>query len=156
MAKKTNPPKKTSSSVGPYKPAPKGDKSIGVRKMTASKPKGGSQFLPKGIPAGSTKNAPKKQNSGTGTYFTTDQGRVGRTYGTYDPMESMDTTGYGKGKKEFEVKRSYSSGASSTSKIDRKDVPSKIQELKKGSSRSATIKNGIMTDSKGNKPVKKK
>ena len=155
--KKTNPPKKkTSSPVGPYKAAPKSDKSTGVRKMTAPKAKGGSQFLPKGVPAGSTKNAPTKQNSGTGMYFSTDQGRVGRTYGTYDPMESMDTTGYGKGKKEFEVKRSYGSGASSTSKIGRKDVPSKIEEFKKGASRSSTIKNGIMTDSKGNKSVKGK
>jgi hypothetical protein len=39
MAKKIAPPKKkTASPVGPYKMAPK--------------PKGGSQFLPKGIPAG--------------------------------------------------------------------------------------------------------
>jgi hypothetical protein len=43
MAKKTDPPKKkTSSPVGPYK----------MTNSTAPKPKGGSQFLPKGIPAG--------------------------------------------------------------------------------------------------------
>lgn len=60
MAKKTNPPKKTSSPVGPYKAAPKGDKSVGVRNMTAQKPKGGSQFLPKGIPAGDQRNVPSK------------------------------------------------------------------------------------------------
>jgi hypothetical protein len=60
MAKKTNPPKKKSSPVGPYKAAPKSDKSVGVRRMTAPKDKGGSQFLPKGIPAGSKKNVPGK------------------------------------------------------------------------------------------------
>ncbi len=55
MAKKTNTPSgKKSSPVGPYKPAPKGDKSTGVRKMVTEKPKGGSQFLPKGIPAGTS------------------------------------------------------------------------------------------------------
>jgi len=48
MAKKTSPPKKkTPSPVGPYK-------------MTTSKPKGGSQFLPKGIPAGSRSNTPSR------------------------------------------------------------------------------------------------
>jgi len=61
MAKKTNtPPGKKSSPVGPYKPAPKNDKSTGVRKMVTEKPKGGSQFLPKGIPAGSKSNTPSK------------------------------------------------------------------------------------------------
>jgi len=58
MAKKTNTPSKGSSPIGPYKAAPKGDKSTGVRNMVAEKPKGGSQFLPKGIPAG--KNTPSQ------------------------------------------------------------------------------------------------
>ena len=67
--KKTNPPKKkTSSPVGPYKAAPKSDKSTGVRKMTAPKAKGGSQFLPKGVPAGKIgKNTPAR-NFGLGNY----------------------------------------------------------------------------------------
>ena len=56
MSKKTDPPaKKTTSATGPYKAGMKTDKSVGVRKITkpaAPKAKGGSQFLPKGIPAG--------------------------------------------------------------------------------------------------------
>jgi hypothetical protein len=62
MSKKTDPPaKKTTSATGPYKAGMKTDKSTGVRKMTkpaAPKEKGGSQFLPKGIPAGNKKKLP--------------------------------------------------------------------------------------------------
>lgn len=64
MAKKTNPPKKTTSPVGPYKTAPKGDKSTGVRKMVAEKPKGGSQFLPKGVSAGKSGKTTPARNFG--------------------------------------------------------------------------------------------
>lgn len=62
MSKKTDPPaKKTTSAAGPYKSGLKTDKSVGVRKMTkpaAPKAKGGSQFLPKGVPAGVKRNTP--------------------------------------------------------------------------------------------------
>ena len=62
MSKKTDPPKKkTTSAAGPYKTGMKTDKSVGVRKMTkpaAPKAKGGSQFLPKGVPAGNKKKLP--------------------------------------------------------------------------------------------------
>jgi hypothetical protein len=62
MSKKTDPPaKKQTSAAGPYKSGMKMDKSTGVRKMTkpaAPKAKGGSQFLPKGIPAGNKKKVP--------------------------------------------------------------------------------------------------
>jgi hypothetical protein len=62
MSKKTDPPaKKQTSATGPYKSGMKTDKSVGVRKMTkpaAPKAKGGSQFLPKGIPAGNKKKLP--------------------------------------------------------------------------------------------------
>jgi hypothetical protein len=65
MSKKTDPPKKkTTSAAGPYKTGMKTDKSVGVRKMTkpaAPKAKGGSQFLPKGVPAGSKANTPKSK-----------------------------------------------------------------------------------------------
>lgn len=99
---------------------------------------------------------PKKKSSSSqsmptntgGTYFSSDNGRVGRTYGLYSPMESMDTTGYGKGKKEFDVMKSYSGGASSTSRINRSEVPSKINEFKKGATRNVVIKNGVMKDVK--------
>ena len=62
MSKKTDPPaKKQTSAAGPYKSGMKTDQSKGVRKITkpaAPKAKGGSQFLPKGIPAGVKKNTP--------------------------------------------------------------------------------------------------
>lgn len=62
MSKKTDPPaKKTTSAAGPYKSGMKTDQSKGVRKMTkpaAPKAKGGSQFLPKGVPAGVKRNTP--------------------------------------------------------------------------------------------------
>lgn len=62
MSKKTDPPaKKQTSAAGPYKSGLKTDKSVGVRKMTkpaAPKAKGGSQFLPKGVPAGTKRNTP--------------------------------------------------------------------------------------------------
>jgi hypothetical protein len=65
MSKKTDPPaKKQTSAAGPYKSGMKTDKSTGVRKMTkpaAPKAKGGSQFLPKGVPAGSKANTPKSK-----------------------------------------------------------------------------------------------
>jgi hypothetical protein len=60
-------PKKTSP-AGPYKTGMKTDRSTGVRQMTAEqkraaakKPKDGSQFLPKDIPAGSKANTPKSK-----------------------------------------------------------------------------------------------
>jgi hypothetical protein len=77
-----------------------------------------------------------------GTYITTKSGRVGRTSGKYGPYESMDTTGYSKGKKEFEVKTSYGPKSNSSKTIKREDVPTKIAELKKGATRQAKMKNG--------------
>ena len=76
-----------------------------------------------------------------GTYITTKSGRVGRTNGIYGPYESMDTTGYSKGKKEFELKKSYTSGTSNTT-IKREAVPAKIAEFKKGATRQTKMKNG--------------
>ena len=65
MSKKTDPPaKKQTSAAGPYKSGLKTDRSVGVRKMTkpaAPKAKGGSQFLPKGVPAGHRGNTPKSK-----------------------------------------------------------------------------------------------
>lgn len=86
-----------------------------------------------------------------GTYITSDTGRLSRTYGKYSPMESMDTTGYGKGKNEFDVTKSYSGGYKSSSKINRSEVPSKIQEMKKGATRNISIKNGVMIENKKKK-----
>lgn len=80
----------------------------------------------------------------TGTYITTKSGRVGRTHGVYGPYESMDTTGYGKGKEEFELKTSYGPKSNSSTTIKRKDVPAKIEEFKKGATRRAKLKTGGM------------
>jgi hypothetical protein len=96
------------------------------------------------------KTASSEKNKG-GTYITTDKGRVSRTYGKYSPMESMDTTGYGKGKKEFDVTKSYSGGYTSSSKINRSEVPSKIQEMKKGATRNVSIKNNMLIENKKKK-----
>lgn len=87
---------------------------------------------PQPKPVSNTQLTP--ENKG-GTYVAYNNGRVGRIYGKYAPYESMDTTGYNSGKKEFELKKSYPGGSSSTSKISRKDVPSKIEEFKKGATR---------------------
>ena len=135
MAKNTDPPKKkTPSPVGPYKAAPKGDKSVGVRKMTAEKPKGGSQFLPKGIPAGSKKNTPPSTRGVRNLYFHDNTGKVKKLYGTdkNNYIESLDTTGYGKGKQSFNLERHWSDGGLYKGTIKRQDVPSKIKELQKG------------------------
>ena len=79
-----------------------------------------------------------KKKKGTGTYIATAEGRVGRVKpGDY---QSIDTTGYSKGKKEFTLRTSPGSGMYSDSKISRKDVPKKIQEFKKGASRTITYK----------------
>ena len=80
----------------------------------------------------------------TGTYITTKSGRVGRTHGFGGPYESMDTTGYGKGKEEFELKTSYGPKSNSSTTIKRKDVPAKIEEFKKGATGRAKLKAGGM------------
>jgi hypothetical protein len=93
----------------------------------------------------------KKKTKGTGVYIATAKGKVGRTTpsgvpnrGTY---ESMDTTGYSKGKKNFVVKENPFStngtkiiNAAAVKTIDRKDVPNKIKEFKKGASRTISYK----------------
>jgi hypothetical protein len=83
-----------------------------------------------------------KKAQGGGTYVTTKSGKVGRTHGEYGPYESMDTTGYSKGKKEFEVKTSYGHKSNSSETIKRKDVPAKIEEFKKGATRQVKMKSG--------------
>jgi hypothetical protein len=77
-----------------------------------------------------------------GSYITTKSGRVGRTNGEMSPYESIDTTGYTKGKKEFNLDSSLSGGTKSSSKIKREDVPAKIKEFKKGATRKVKLKNG--------------
>lgn len=83
-----------------------------------------------------------KKAQGGGSYITTKSGRVGRTYGEMSPYESIDTTGYSKGKKEFNLVSSLSGGIKNSSKIKREDVPAKIKEFKKGATRQVKFKTG--------------
>jgi len=106
---------------------------------------------------------PKKgSKKATGTYMAFKNGRVGRTKpahitGISATYESMDTTGYAKGKKEFTLRTSPGSGMYSDSKINRKDVPKKIAEFKKGASRTITYKKptGVSAGIKKVTPKKK-
>ena len=116
------------------------------------------------------KKGTTKKKKGTGTYIASRNGIVGRTTPSYagnlgvgGTYESMDTTGYSKGKKNFVVKENpiSSSGAkiinaSATKTISRKDVPTKIAEFKKGASRTISYKKptGVSTGIK--KAVTKK
>jgi len=77
-----------------------------------------------------------------GSYITTKSGRVGRTHGKYGPYVSIDTTGYSKGKKEFDLDSSLPGFEKTSTKIKRKDVPAKIAEFKKGATRKVKLKNG--------------
>jgi hypothetical protein len=71
---------------------------------------------------------------GGGTYSTFKNGRVGRTY-PIGPYESMDTTGYSKGKENFDFISSYAGFKPNITSINRKEVLPKIEELKKGATR---------------------
>jgi hypothetical protein len=83
----------------------------------------------------------KKAQTG-GTYYATSKGRVGRLSGStigntiVDVRnESIDTTGYSKGKKEFKKIESSSFDGNTIKKVKRQDVPKVISELKKGATR---------------------
>jgi hypothetical protein len=83
----------------------------------------------------------KKAQSG-GTYYASSNGRVGRLSGTTmrgriieGRNESIDTTGYSKGKKEFKKTESSNLDGTNTKKVKREDVPKVISELKKGAIR---------------------
>lgn len=84
--------------------------------------------------AKSSTKQPEPTNKG-GTYMAFDNGRLSRTYGKYSPMESIDTTGFGKGKKEFLFTKSYSGAKPIVSKVKRQDVPGVISKLKSGATR---------------------
>lgn len=81
----------------------------------------------------------KVKKSQNGSYITTINGRVGRTYGKYGSYRSIDTTGYSKGKKEFDLDVSYPGIKKTSTKIKREDVPEKIKEFKKGATRNVKI-----------------
>ena len=73
-----------------------------------------------------------------GSYITTDSGRLGRTHGIDGPYETMDTTGYSSGKKDF-ILKTYYSGYKSTKKVDRKDVPNVIKAMKSGATKNVKL-----------------
>ena len=82
------------------------------------------------------KSQPKPKNNG-GTYMAFSSGRVGRTYGNYGLYESMDTTGYAKGKKTFDLMESTSGTKPRVvKKVTRAEVPAVISKLKKGATRT--------------------
>lgn len=87
---------------------------------------------------GATKALPKAQDGGA--YVAWKKGSLTRNHYGFGPTESMDTTGYSKGKKEFDLNRStYKAGkgtTTTTTKVARKDVPTKIAEFKKGADRT--------------------
>jgi hypothetical protein len=89
------------------------------------KPKPKAQSKPK--PVGTTDFV----NKG-GSYQAFENGRVGRTYGLYGPYESMDTTGYAKGKKTFDLMED----GSVRKKVTRSEVPATIARLKQGATRT--------------------
>ncbi len=86
------------------------------------------------------KPQPKPKSTGTtdfvnkgGSYVAFRNGRVGRFYGDLSPYRSMDTTGYAKGKKTFDLMESTSGTKPRViKKVTRSEVPATIAEFKRG------------------------
>lgn len=74
-----------------------------------------------------------------GTFMAFPNGRLARTRPIYKDianMESIDTTGYSKGKKDFKVTTTSNTYKNvNNQSVNRKDVPSIIAGLKKGATR---------------------
>jgi PBP1b-binding outer membrane lipoprotein LpoB len=88
----------------------------------------------------------KKAQTG-GTYYATSKGRVGRLSGSSigDVIadirnESIDTTGYSKGKKEFEKIRNSSAEGKTVKKVKREEVKKVISDLKKGATQKMDLR----------------
>ena len=97
----------------------------------------------------------KKAQKG-GTYYASSNGRVGRLSGSTmgntileTRNESIDTTGYSKGKKDFKKIESSSIEGKGVKKVKREDVPKLISELKKGASQKMDLRTA--TQKKKNK-----
>lgn len=95
----------------------------------------------------------KKAQTG-GTYYASSKGRVGRLSGSKigDDIsvvqnESIDTTGYAKGKKDFTKTINRTFEKPTAQKVKRADVPKVISNLKKG----ATQKMDFRTSNQRNK-----
>lgn len=88
------------------------------------------------------KNIPDPKKEGTGLYFESKNGRVGRTYPLYGSaveVQSMDTTGYGAGRENFQLETSRTGYPKTSSPVKREDVTKTIDKLKSGASRSVKI-----------------
>ena len=140
-------PQKASAYVGPGV-LRKGGKITPVPNGPLIKKKG--EFKGSTLKAG---GAIKKAQRG-GTYYATSKGRVGRLSGTtmnnniYDIQnESIDTTGYSKGKKDFIKTINRTSEKPIVQKVKREDIPKVISDLKKG----ATKKMDLRTSNQKNK-----
>jgi hypothetical protein len=88
----------------------------------------------------------KKAQTG-GTYYASSKGRVGRISGSKigDRIsavqnESIDTTGYGKGKKDFTKTINRTFEKPTEQKVKRADVPTVISELKKGAGQKLDLR----------------
>ncbi len=88
----------------------------------------------------------KKAQTG-GTYYASSKGRVGRLSGSKigDDIsavqnESIDTTGYAKGKKDFTKTINRTFEKPTAQKVKRADVPKTISELKKGATRKMDLR----------------
>ena len=88
----------------------------------------------------------KKAQPG-GTYYASSKGRVGRISGSKigDRIsavqnESIDTTGYGKGKKDFTKTINRTFEKPTEQKVKRADVPTVISELKKGAGQKLDLR----------------
>jgi len=78
---------------------------------------------------------PEPQQTGGGTYLAASNGNLVRTYPIIKDiveLQSMDTTGYAKGKQNFELKTSKPNQSVTSEKVSRKDVPTVINKLKQG------------------------
>ena len=102
------------------------------------------QELPKKVKRPDTPLAPTSEptSASNGTYYASSNGKVGRISGSTIGNtivevrnESIDTTGYSKGKKEFNRTSSSSIEGKGKGKVMRKDVPKIISELKSGTTR---------------------
>lgn len=83
------------------------------------------------IGPGPKKKDPPKSKNGGATLIIFKNGKLGRLSHSGGPALFMDTTGYGKGRKEFDLITSKV-GLKSIEKVQRKDVPEAINKLKKG------------------------
>ena len=88
----------------------------------------------------------KKSQTG-GTYYATSKGRVGRISGSSIgntiadiKNESIDTTGYSKGKKIFEKIKNSSAEGKTVKKIKREEVNKVISDLKKGTTKKLDLR----------------